>query len=675
MKKFDLHIHTIPTLLDSTFDFSVEALEEYIDENRIDCIAITNHNLFDRAQFEIISERLRETVVFPGIEISLERGHLLVISPHSEITRFTEQCRAVAEKISSQTDFIFLRDFRDIFTNLHQYLLIPHYDKNPDLPNWVISELKKDILCGEVQSPKKFSYLAGNTGELTPLYFSDLRISDQLRHPPARFTYLSIDEISIPAIKTVLIDKSKVSLSIDGKHDLVQVLSNGLRISTGLTVVLGERSSGKTHTLDAIAESFRKPKYIKQFGLLARTEKEEEEKFSQNVSESKDLVVKDFLKPFQTIVEEIVPISLEDNESRLEEYLECLLRSGLEADKEDVYSKTKLFRESNFEIDDLSRLLRIIKGVQELIDNTEFRILINEYVQQDTLLRLYIALVSRYREENLIIQMKKYVNEVVADIKADLSLKTVAVIIPDFDFYKYLLDRRKVAAFRLIADGIKKSKEIGSKEMPPYRIVISARPYTGASELKENTHTQISLAAAFEKYKDAYEYLKMLINSGVQPSQAYLFFIKFECTILNKHGFRASGGERSEFNLLKQLADATQHDILLIDELESSFDNIFLSTSITRLLKEISSLIPVVISTHNSTLGASIMPDYLIYTKISPIGRDQVEHLIYSGYPTNKELFELSGDRIQNQNVQLDCLEAGKGKYYERKIIYENLED
>lgn len=66
-------------------------------------------------------------------------------------------------------------------------------------------------------------------------------------------------------------------------------------------------------------------------------------------------------------------------------------------------------------------------------------------------------------------------------------------------------------------------------------------------------------------------------------SDYYKYFVSIKYEVFNKYGFRASGGERSEYNLLEQLADATQYDILLLDEPESSFDNLFLKSDIILL--------------------------------------------------------------------------------------------
>lgn len=48
MKKMDLHIHTVSTKRDKPFAFSIEKLKGYVIQEKVDLIAITNHNLFDK---------------------------------------------------------------------------------------------------------------------------------------------------------------------------------------------------------------------------------------------------------------------------------------------------------------------------------------------------------------------------------------------------------------------------------------------------------------------------------------------------------------------------------------------------------------------------------------------------------------------------------------------------
>lgn len=69
----------------------------------------------------------------------------------------------------------------------------------------------------------------------------------------------------------------------------------------------------------------------------------------------------------------------------------------------------------------------------------------------------------------------------------------------------------------------------------------------------------------------------------INNAEIYKFFITVDYRILNEYGLEVSGGEQSEYNLLNSIQDARNYDMLLIDEPESSFDNIFLKDDVNTL--------------------------------------------------------------------------------------------
>ena len=135
-----------------------------------------------------------------------------------------------------------------------------------------------------------------------------------------------------------------------------------------------------------------------------------------------------------------------------------------------------------------------------------------------------------------------------------------------------------------------------------------------------------------------------------------------------------SGGERSEFKLLQMIQDAKKFDMLLIDEPESSFDNIFLKNEVNKMIKDISAEMPVVVVTHNNTIGASISPDYIIYTKREIIDKIPVFKIFY-GHPKNPYLVNKDNEQLKNYLIQINSLEAGKEAYDERMKNYADLEN
>jgi len=81
---------------------------------------------------------------------------------------------------------------------------------------------------------------------------------------------------------------------------------------------------------------------------------------------------------------------------------------------------------------------------------------------------------------------------------------------------------------------------------------------------------------------------------------------------------------------------------------------------------------PVVVVTHNSTVGSSIDPEYLIYTSKTILDGKPV-YEVYSGRPTDKYLYTKCGKRKENYLVQLDSLEAGINPYTKRNADYESI--
>jgi ABC-type phosphate transport system ATPase subunit len=166
----------------------------------------------------------------------------------------------------------------------------------------------------------------------------------------------------------------------------------------------------------------------------------------------------------------------------------------------------------------------------------------------------------------------------------------------------------------------------------------------------------------------------LLANDSLTPSELYKLFAKISYTILNRDGFEVSGGERSEFRLLQEIKNAQNHNILLIDEPESSFDNMFLKSAVNQIIRKISESMPVVVVTHNSTVGASIAADYLIYSS-KEIEGDDLVYRLYSGHPTDRILTSPDGKTINNHEIMLNSLEAGYDTYNTRRQGYEAIKD
>ena len=674
MKKIDLHIHTKSSISDSDFEFSLPKLKEYVESLNIDCIAITNHNLFDLEQFNEILDEL-EITVLPGIEINLEKGHLLLISENNELEDFESRCVKVEKLIENPRDFISIETLKEIFPDLNRYLLIPHYDKNPIIRPETLEKLKENINAGEVTSPKKFKYCIKDANSLTPVLFSDLRFKTEMTSFSPRQTYIDIDETSIRAIKTCFADKSKTFLTEEEGHSFFQVFQNGQKLSNGLNVILGKRSSGKSYTLRRIFNDFENVKYIQQFELLEKDEEKDKKRFNELLNTKQSSVSEEFLKEFKSVLEDVVQIDEKESSIKIQKYLDSVLKVAAEEEKKDVYSKCALFNESKFTESDNETLKKLIEATGLLIENKEYRNLIDRHVSVDELKKLIIDLMLKYREQQELNHKRLWVNSIISNVKGELQSNTAYSSIEDLDVYNIQLEKQKLKKFERIVDLIKTDRIIKQSEVRRFKIIANTRKFSGAQELLDKSGRKTRFKDAFDKYSNPLEYLNELKQIDVlAETDYYKYFVEIEYNILNEHGVEVSGGERSEFNLLQKIQNAHHFDMLLIDEPESSFDNLFLKNEVNEQIKEIAKTIPVVIVTHNNTVGASIQPDYLLYTTREIVGKEAI-YKIFSGHPASTILKSIEGEEISNYDIMLNCLEAGDLAYNKRNQSYETLKN
>ena len=674
MKKIDFHIHTISTVSDSPFSFDFGILQRYVSEAALDAIAITNHNVFDGAQFAAIDDAL-DVVVFPGIEVTLDCGHVLIVSDIAKLDAFEEQAGKVSARITKPGDSITVDELTDIFRNLDEHLVIPHYGKKPAIKGEELERIAETVSAGEVDSPKKFLRAIKDETKLTPVLFSDARICKELETLPTRQTFVDCGELTLDALKTCLQDKRKVALSETDGNRLFQIFDDGQKLSTGLNVILGERSSGKTFTLDRINASHDHVKYIRQFELVQQDDAACEREFSKDLQRTRSQFVEEYLSGFKVVLNDVMNIDLRADERAVENYLGSLIEAAEEADRRDSFSNTALFDESEFPISEDNVLTDLIESVRQVIENVKYRAIIDRYIDIQSLKRLAVELIELLWAKRLERRKKRLVNSLVRDIKESLKRRTSAVQVQDIDLYRVNLNKKKVERFSEIVKRLQAESTISEESIQGFCVVATKGSFAGAGEIKSVSGVRTAFRDSYEQYGCPYIYLQTLLaNESLTRSELYKLFVKITYRILNRDGFEVSGGERSEFRLLQEIKDAQNYDMLLVDEPESSFDNMFLRSEVNQIIREISETMPVVVVTHNSTVGASAGADYLLYASKEIEGGDVVYRL-YSGHPTDLVLHSPDGRTISNHNITLNTLEAGCEAYDDRRQKYEAIKD
>jgi hypothetical protein len=83
---------------------------------------------------------------------------------------------------------------------------------------------------------------------------------------------------------------------------------------------------------------------------------------------------------------------------------------------------------------------------------------------------------------------------------------------------------------------------------------------------------------------------------------------------------------------------------------------------------------PIVVVTHNNTVGASIGADYLLFAA-KDVSSGEPVYRLFGGYPTDKILKCIDGTTIRSHATLMDSLEAGEDAYQMRSQAYEAVKD
>ena len=410
---------------------------------------------------------------------------------------------------------------------------------------------------------------------------------------------------------------------------------------------------------------------MRQFSLLQN----DKENFKKLVTTRHSLITENYLKEFKDVVLDVNDIDIKTNESSLEKYLVSLKKYATESDSLDTFSKCRLYNETKFALDSLNNIRKLISATETLLETNEYKTIVNKHITDDILKALIVDLIKKHNELYHSNLKKEWTNGLIESVKEKLRFRSTTTSIEEVDFSQIQLEKIKVQKFKNLVKKVQTEKIIDSKEIRGFKVLAKTKKYTGASQLKTKSKSKLSFSEAFNNYDNPYQFLISLQNIGIEETEYYKYFVAIDYRTLNKHGYEVSGGERSEFNLLHEISDALKHDLLLIDEPESSFDNIFLKNEVNELIKQISTEIPVIVVTHNSTIGASINPNHLVFTQ-KLVDAGNVKYEVFFGHPTSKTLKSVDGKIIKNLDVLLNCLEAGAEAYNQRNTVsYEILKD
>ena len=666
MIKVDFHIHTISTIKDADFDFDIAVLNQYINEMEIDCIAITNHNIFDKKQYEEI-RRCVNAKVFPGMEVDIENSHLLLICNDSCVEELEKASFQLKSLIVDENSYISFDEFKNIFPNYGEYILIPHYKKRPRMQQTTIDKFNDMIKCGEVPNSKKFSVVIKDKNSLIPVVFSDFRPGSG-EPMPSRFTYINCLNDGFSNIKCSIEDRNKVKVTRNSVTEEIEYMPDGATISNRLNIILGTRTSGKTYNIKKIRQAFDNDSclYVPQFSLIGDAE---DSKFNDLIKKECNSISDAYYSNFKSLVNKLLTIDIEEEENILEEQLNGLLDYAEKANI-DAFAKTRIFSEIQYNVDTTNTAIETIKSLVNIYKTKWHKDIIEKYIDKEQLKKLIREMIDKRKEEKKRIVLERCTNEAILMVKKALNKKSSANTPDSMDLISIFRNKKIIEKANDIFKNIKEERKIDTQDLQLFNVDIKTNEYNSVKELKDNMSTSVSLRPIFDEYykkNNLYKYIVELNKLGINRNNICKSIVNIKYDVKNQIGESPSGGEKAEFNLLKEINNAYKYDALLIDEPEASFDNPFINDNIVDVIKDIAEKTTVCISTHNSTLAMMLNPDKIIYTE-----NNKGEHKIYYGTMGDKTFKSTDGEEVISYDKILNVLEAGEKAYEEKGHKYDS---
>ncbi|HEL9598991.1 TPA: hypothetical protein U0J99_001527 [Streptococcus suis] len=679
VKRIDFHIHTVPSIKDSHFNFSIEWLKAYVDKTKLDAIAITNHDLFDKNNFEEISEYLPNVKVYPGIELALDIGHVNIVFSSDCIDVLSQFSEWLSNIHQTQSDSITSEQLREQLPCWDQGIYIFELGKSKGVKE--IPNIFSNLVCvGGVPNQLRFNIAKNNPESLVPCLFSDAHATNQdsdNRNDIAKLqnkqTYLQIDSCEFEDIKKCLRDKSKVSINKENLKDVVDI--DGVNISSGLNLVVGKRGTGKTYFLNKIKE-FSDDEYyeIKQFETAKADEyieKQRKDQGSIEFSKWQEKYTNEFSK-IKSYLQDTYPET-----DDIENFLVDVKRFATEMARSKSSQKYLLFQETEFELSNINYIRSALTNIKDVIENEEIWNLLNKNTQKKSdFIEVYSELRDIYLKYSKDNELKQKINEIMRDVKSTVTARTGISNVQECSInniiHKLQLEK-KIDSF---LNQIIVETPLKNERLHGYQICVNLIPYKNASQFQKEIGTQEAVNNDLIKVyreKDFITFLKRLKQKKFYNEANFAeYLLQKEVKLLDSEGVPASGGQAVGFALMLRLNEAKNKPIILIDEPESSLDNAYIKNELNKELKQLARNSMVVVITHNSTLGTLLEPDYLIITSKDSSGN----YSIMSGeFSSSKIKDSIKGTEEKSYEKFIEAMESGMDSYTKKGEIYAYLNE
>lgn len=698
--RIDFHCHTKAVKSGEKKTRNINAIDfkDAIKDARVRMVAITNHNSFDRSQYDdFYKEVNNDFILLPGIELDTigikgEKGHIVVVYDDKDLDNFDNK---VSKLLDGSTPDTFTVDIEKLinFINDINCIVLAHYFKPDALDIESINYIKEKITDNFrlFYEPSNYRTL----GIMINHNFRALKgtdIVDWNNYGKQDFANIKLDIDSYKQLikflkkdETVidgLINKqTKYSIDIgykDGDCEYVDLYDD-------VNVFFGTKGTGKSVSLEKIEKYFKdngkktssyspndnKDKLDQRLKILdderklsSYGEKNYSDEFF-NISEWTESDVTQFIDYINYV--KYRDQNANKQRMKIVEIRNVLGYNGkaLQTSKQDFeYLNTIISLLSNIQIKkyiDQDKQMQLNRLINELLES--IKISYSNNFDERTSIKLTNSAVSKIKA---IVEKKTETKTIPNETgftnfaKNRFSLElNILKILSGFNFkyesnpeYVGKLEEEKILCKKTTLTMLNDS----SKADDGFKGINNLKEIKGIlKSIKYDIYSN-NLANNISNYKEKYE-KDLSLDSFLGITKNF---------IVDGKDYKPSTGEATMIVLDDALDE--KHDVYILDEPEKSLGNNYVSDVLVSRLNDLARMKKVVVvATHNANVAVRTMP----YRSILKV-YDNGEYKTYIGNPYVNKLVNVkdNSDYKGWKEESIKILEGGKEAFEERSDIY-----
>lgn len=705
--KIDFHCHTKSVKQGETEKRNIDSKRfvEKINDANVKIVAITNHNDFDKKQYEEFVEEANESFqIWPGIELDIKddetEAHLIIISNPNCLNEFETSINNLIGDNDKSTFIANIEDVLNEFNN-KDVIYIGHYiGKKKRLSPKMIELMEKTIegkyrLFLEPSNYKTLSVMSDNgfraiMGSDVQDWekYSSINLPELKLEVDSFNKFLLLAKKDVTTINTLLQKKEKRDIDISIKLKNKKVINQTIPIYNDINVIFGLKGTGKSCIIDGLCDKFIKDGI--DCSIYRAKDVDDTIKSMQTINDNEKFEVEFDLNILSKFIEKIFKWK-DNNPKSLSNYIEYIETKDNNKNKKRLgITKLKPIKNNSTEKYDeyLEKRKTIDNIINEYEDNNLYEFLDDndKNILKEINNKIYIKYDSFTKEEYIKYKSIELSNNCITKIKEKADLLSSSKSVPNstgfFEFAKNRLTLKNETnnILKLLRE-TKKIEEEKIGNLDEDKEVFLRKEYktffdneTGfkfgqtATTLKSVLKTLKNVNK--KSLEDVNEYIKLfnqkLKDNNIQATD----FIGIKKYFINNKGeaYEPSDGERIMLILDRALFE--NKEVYILDEPERSLGNNFINDVVLPRINELAKLKKtIIIATHNANIAVRTLPFVSIlkeYTK--------GEYKTYIGNPfVNKLINQDNEEDFKNwKDESIRVLEGGNEAFYDREDVYES---